>query len=209
MALDKYLAQKLWDERYREQFEAFAFKNKYLHETGDPEDMFQEMWIKVYAKAVEKFDMSKVTYLKNTNVQSEEALIAATVRAFNAFVTTIMNQYFANLKTKSETGKQQWTQQLKSGDERMKGEEGEGPTLLERVPNLMNPDPDTQADLETLYHNLPEDLAEPLRYIIQNAVPGKMSETMKEIRDKWGWTQTRLFNALLEEPEFVEFVTNI
>lgn len=199
MALDKETAQQLWNERYKDELERFAFKNKYLHDTGDPEDLFQDMWINVWAKAVNAFDASKVTYSGDMD------------RAFNAFFTNILNQYMANLAKHKDTGKQQWERSIKSGDEPSKGgEDDEGPSIFDRLEGAgSDGDPDLQHDLENLYNALPDDLAEPLKYIIEHADNGNISQIMKDIREKWGWTQTRLFNALSEEPEFVEFITNI
>lgn len=200
MALDKETAQRLWDDRYRQELESFSYKNKYLHPTGDPEDLFQDMWINVWTKAVNYFDADKTTFAGGD-----------VDRAFNAFVHQIMNQYFANLKKHQETGKQQWERSVKSADEPMRGEEGEGPTLLDRFEDLTraDEDPELAIDLQNLYNSLPEDLAEPLRYIVEHAEAGNFSQVMKDIRDKWGWTKTRLFNALIEEPEFLEFVENV
>jgi len=199
MALDQAAAQRLWDDRYRKELENFAFKNKYLHETGDPEDMFQDMAIQVWMKAVNAFDASKTTYA-GEDVD----------RAFNAFFTRILNQFLANQAHHRETGKQQYFQKGRSTEDPMGGEEG-GPTLMDRLQDLSEQDKDREAqmDLERMYHALPENLSEPLKYIVEHADRGNFSQIMKEIRERWGWTQTRLFNALIEEPEFVELVTNI
>lgn len=201
MALDKETAQRLWDDRYRKELESFAFKNKYLHPTGDPEDLFQDMWINVWTKAVNYFDADKTTYA-GSDVD----------RAFNAFVTNIMNQFFANLAKHQDTGKQQWNRGLRSADEQLRSDEGDaGPSLLDRIEDmsLADSDPEVALDLERLYDSLPSELSEPLKYIVEHGDRGNMSQVMKDIRDKWGWTKSRLFNALIEEPEFVEFVENI
>lgn len=198
MALDKETAQQLWNERYKSELERFSFKNKYLHPTGDPEDLFQDMWINVWAKAVNAFDVSKTTYAGDD-----------WKRAFNAFVSNILNQYMANLAKHRDTGKQQWERSVKSGDEQTKGDESDGPSIFDRLSGDTDADPDRQHDLEALYNNLPEDLVEPLKYIIEHADNGNITQIMKDIREKWGWTQTRLFNALIEEPEFVEFIENL
>lgn len=198
MALDKETAQQLWNERYRDELQSYSFRNKYLHPTKDPEDLFQDMAINVWLKAVNAFKPEKVTYTDDLD------------RAFNSFFTNILNQFLANLKKHQDTGKQQWERSIKSGDEPTKGDEADGPSLFDRMQGVTDEeDPDTVMDLQNLYTALPDDLAEPLKYIIEHADHGNISQIMKDVRDKWGWTQTRLFNALSEEPEFVEFITNI
>lgn len=208
MALDAQLAQRLWNERYSDELEHYARKNAYLNDFKDPEDLFQDMVIGVWMKAVNAFEAGKVTYTADLE------------RSFNAFFTRILNQYLASLKEHRETGKQQWDKKLRRLDKPLGNDEGdEGATLLDTLADA-DVDPDLREDLSRIMRALPENLEAPLQYIIENLERGNSSTIMDEIRAKGdagdvnfqdpatrkGWTKTRLLNSLMEEPEFVEFI---
>lgn len=208
MALDAQLAQRLWNERYSDELEHYARKNAYLNDFKDPEDLFQDMVIGVWMKAVNAFEAGKVTYTADLE------------RSFNAFFTRILNQYLASLKEHRETGKQQWDKKLRRLDKPLGNDEGdEGATLLDTLADA-DVDPDLGEDLSRIMRALPENLEAPLQYIIENLERGNSSTIMDEIRAKGdagdvnfqdpatrkGWTKTRLLNSLMEEPEFVEFI---
>lgn len=211
MALDNATATRLWNTRYRKQLEDTAFKNKYLNEFGDPEEMFGDMQIHVWMKAVQNFDASKVTYSGDLE------------RSFNAFFTTILGQFLANQAAHQKTGPQQWEKNKRSLDAPIKKDDEEGANLLEVLENAKDgSDPDLMGDLQRVLHALPPELEAPLEYIIQNGERGDISQVMNDIRAKGdageasfqdpttrkGWTRTRLLNALMEEAEFVEFITS-
>lgn len=201
MALDAQTAQRLWSERYENYFRALANKNKYLHDTQDPDDLFQDFAENVWLKAVNKFEAERTTYA-GEDVD----------RAFNAWVSNITKQYLANLAAHRETGKQEWERTVRSADEPIRGEEGESrDTVLDRLKDVStaDDDPELSIDLQNMLEGIPDNLSEPLQYIIDFADRGNFNAVMKEVREKWDWTPTRLFNELIQYPEFVQFVESI
>lgn len=200
MALDSDLAQRLWNERYREELLNVARKNRYLHEDQDPDDLFQDMAVHVWLKSVNTFDADAVTFTNDVG------------RAFNSYLHQWLARYLANLSTKRETGKQTYFREKRrdlDAPSRGKEEGEEGATLLDRIADERKYDPEVAADLQMLYTRLPENLSGALQYIIDNIERGNLNKVMKDVRSKWGLTTKRLFNALMDEPEFVDFVTQI
>jgi len=195
--LDPEIAKRLWSSRYKEELKNYAFKNKFLNEFHDPEDLFQDMSINVWMKAVNTFDAKAITFTNNVD------------RSFNAYFHQILFRYLTNLKTHKETGKQEYLRKKRSLDAPLKGrdEEGQKRTLLDKLPAFIDSDPETVGDFNRLLNSLPPKLSEILTYLVENMHPGNTGEVLKEIRSNWGLTTTRLFNALMDEPAFVEFVS--
>lgn len=198
MALDSVVARELWDKRYKKELENFAFKYKHLNEFGDPQDMFQDMSINVWMKAIDNFKQESVTFTENVE------------RAFNSFFTTILQQYIANLMKHRQTGESKYFRtNIERGDRPLKGEEGEGSTTLmdtlsdpESLPRIFQ----ESADFEKMVNSLDPTLEQILRFIVQEYEPGGKGELWQEIRNRWGLTRNQLFNQLLEEKEFVDYV---
>jgi DNA-directed RNA polymerase specialized sigma24 family protein len=197
MALDQATATRLWNSRYAKELQDYAFKNKYLHETQDPEDLFQDMFIHVWMKAIDAFDAEKTSFAG-----------ADVDRAFNAFFHNIMKQYMSNLAAHKDTGKQKWEQDKKSLDAPTSTDDEGSRTLMDVIEQAQDGDQETQMDLQRLISALPDHLSEPLQFILENAGRGNISEVMNEIRTRWGWTTTRLYNELIKYPIFTEFATN-
>lgn len=196
MALDQETAQRLWNERYQEEIDRYAHKNKYLNEFGDPEDLSQDMAINVWLKAVNNFDQAKVTYSGDVD------------RSFNAFFTNILNQYLSNLSTHRDTGKQTYfREKQRSLDAPVKEDDEDSATLQELLEIGETSDPDVERDVRKLLSVLPDNLSNPLKYIIDNADRGNIAEILQQIRERWGWTKTRLLNELTHYPEFIDFIT--
>lgn len=198
MPLDTQLADKLWTDRYQKELKDFAYKNRYLNEFNDPEDMFQDLAINVWMKATSAFKQDSVTYTTDP------------VRAFNSFFTTILNQYLANLAAHRQTGKQDWLRTQVQHDRPLSREE-EGATLLDTVESDDNFFENMQQsrDFTKMVESLDPQLEEILKFIVENWEPGGQGDLWKQIRNRWGLTKQQLFNKLVEEPEFVDFVTTM
>jgi len=200
MALDQAEAKRLWSERYEDELRNTAFKNKYLDPEGmqDPDNLFSELAQNVFLKAVTNFDVEKVTFTDDKD------------RAFNSFFQQIKGQYLANLAEKAQTGKSTYFREKQRSLDKPLKDEGDGSvtTFLDLMESH-NEDPDMQIDLNRMVAKLPEDLAGPVKYIVENVSRGGVSEVMKTIRDRWGWTPSRLYNALAENQAFAQFVTEI
>lgn len=198
MALDPQVARRLWDERYRNYLQAVARKNSYLNEFNDPEDLFQDLSIHVWMKAVKAFDAESVTYTTDVN------------RAFNSFLETIKGQYLSSLSSHSKTGPQDMIRKQVSLDKPVDtggGEEGE--RFIDMLPTESQ-DPSDRGELEAAMEGLPPELREPLTFIIDNASKGDFSKVMDEVRERWpGLTQRRLYNAILEQPKFLRFLSEL
>ena len=167
MSLDPALAEKWWNERYEGELERVARKNAYLHEFKDPEDLFQDMVIGVWMKAVDLFDADRVTYVNlDPNQPDYEAKLK---RAFNAVLTTTMQGFLANLATHNQTGKSKWEQKVKSLETPLDGEDDgdEGGTLLDTLEDASK-DPDMMSDITRMMQNVSRDLRPPLGYIMKN-----------------------------------------
>jgi len=197
MALEEGLAQRLWEERYRKHLEAVARKNSYLNEFNDPEDLFQDMAINVWMKAVKAFNVEAVTYTDDPE------------RAFNAFYQTVLQQYLATLAERRQTGKAQYEARGLSLDKPVGGDEGEDGERFIDLLTKTTEDPAEAIDRENMLAELPENLSGPLRHIIENAGRGDFSKALQEVRDQWGWTQRRLFNELVEQPAFTEWAGSL
>jgi hypothetical protein len=200
MSLDKATAARLWDQRYRKFLESYSIKNKYLDPEGmdDPQNLFSDLAMNVFVKAVNAFDADKVTYSKDVD------------RSFNAFFTQILGQYTSNLAEHRNTGKQQYFRKNKrSIDQPAPGsDDEEGATLLDMLESHGH-DTQLQTELKDVLSKLPPDLAAPVQYIVENLDRGDTKEVMQAVRDKWGFTQTRLFNALADQPAWADFVSTI
>lgn len=200
MALDKATAARLWDQRYRKYLEQYSLKNKYLDPEGlnDPQNLMSDLAMNVFVKAVNAFDQGKVGYTADAD------------RAFNAFFTQILGQYTSNLAAHRDTGKSKYTRdnQRSLDAPRGSGDDEEGNSFLD-VLQSHDHDPAMQLDMEKMMQKLPENLRSPLKYIIENLSAGDVSDVMGQVRDKFGWTQTRLFNALAEQPAFTSFISEI
>lgn len=215
MALDPALAQQWWDERYEKQLEQFARKNAYLHEFKDPEDLFQDMVIGVWMKAVDLFDPSRVSYL---NLDPESPDYAKNLRqAFNAVFTTTLNGFLANLATHRGTGKSKWEKSVKSLESPLGGSGGEdgGATLLDVISDAEK-DPNMMGDLSRMLRGVSKELRSPLGFIIHNLERGGSTGIWDQLRDRFvdpvtgkGWTKTRFINSLYADPVFMEWATNI
>lgn len=215
MALDAALAQQWWDERYERELEHFARKNAYLHEFKDPEDLFQDMVIGVWLKAIELFDPSRVTYVDLSDPKSPD-YEAKLKRAFNAIFTTTLQGFLANLAVHKGTGKSQWEQKLKSTDQPIGSEDEGGATLLDVIEDNMTKDPDMFKDIGKMMKAVSRDLRAPLGYLLNNLERGGSTNIWDDIRDRFkdpetgkGWTKTRFLNAIYDEPAFVEWATSI
>lgn len=200
MALDQAEAKRLWSGRYEEELRNVAFKNKYLDPEGlnDPENLFSELMVNVFLKAVNSFDVDKVTYTGDAD------------RAFNSFFQQIKAQYLANLSEKHQTGKAtHFRDKQRSLDKPLKEDDSGGVTTFLDLLESHGEDVDMQIDIQNMLSAMPQDLKEPLEYIIENVSRGGVSEVMETIRERWGWTPSRLRNALIEQPAFTEFVSSI
>lgn len=198
MALDKATADRLWNSRYFKELKDQSFKNKNMHETEDPDDMFGDMALHVWTKAVQAFDPSKTNFAGGD-----------TDRAFNAFFHQILNQFLANQMAHRNTEKQKYirTKQKSLDAPVKKDDEGDGSTLMELVEQTQDKsDPDVQRDIQNMLHALPKELGGALEYIIEHADRGNINKVMEDVREQFGFTRTRLLNALMEEPEFVDFI---
>lgn len=200
MSLDKATAARLWDSRYRSYLEQYSRKNKYLDPEGmdDPQNLFSDLAMNVFVKAVNAFDADKVGYTTDID------------RSFNAFFTQILGQYTSNLAAHHGTGKSNYFRQNQRSIDAPRGsdDDDEGSSLLD-VLESHGIDPQMKLDLEDMLSKIPENLRNPLRFIIDNLDAGDVKDVMQQVRDKYGWTQTRLFNALAEEPAFRDFVSEI
>lgn len=198
MALDSADATRLWTERYEDELKNIAFKNKYLDPEGmnDPENLFSELAQNVFLKAVNNFDVAKVTYTEDKE------------RAFNSFFQQIRAQYLANLSEKHQTGKAQHFREKQRSLDKPIGNDDEGgvTTFLDMLESHGH-DVDMQIDITNMVEQLPENLREPVEYIVENASRGDISDVMDTIRERWGFTPSRLRNALIEQPAFVDFIT--
>jgi hypothetical protein len=216
MALDPQIAKRLWESRYRKELEVFARKNAHLHEYKDAEDLFHDMVIGVWMKAVDLFDPSRVTYLKLD--PSDPNYLKNYERAFNAIFTTTLIGFLDNLKSHRDTGKQQWMRKVRRLDTPLStDDDDEGATLLDTLSAATDDgDRENTEAFQDMLGAIPEELREPLKFMVDNLERGNTSAVWDELRQRFidpqtkkGWTKTRFINALFNNEEFVEWATNI
>lgn len=202
MTLDPTLRERLWSSRYRKELEQQARKNAYLNDDGSAEDLFQDMSIHVWMNAVENFDPKRVTY-KDTS--SEQGMI----ESFNAFFHWKLKNFLANAAEHRDTVKQtEQREKTVRGDQSVGGDDdGEGSSLFEMLEGGTQGPVAENMDFQQMLHSLPPNLSGALSYIVNNLDADNQTEVWKNVRSQYGLTKNLLYNALMEEPEFLDFIS--
>lgn len=194
--LDQNTADRLWAERVEPTLRKVSYQYRYLEPDNSAEDLFQDLAVEVWLKTVEKFDMSKVKYTSDLD------------RAVYSLFQTNLNHILRNLQIRYNTEHATTTRGL--GRLNRSVDFDEGVTLLDVLPSEQDLVNDTQERLafEAMVNSLDPALEDILRFVItwDEPGPGSRSNLWGEVKNRWGLDSDEVFEQLVDEPEFMEYM---
>lgn len=191
--LDEATTDRLFDEKYYQQLERFAKRNRALDPDGinDWRDLFQTLVISVWQKTVDNFD---------TDMGHAENPLDAFDALFN---TNLHNQRVTLLEKKHTRKRTDKRENTISGDEPV-GNKDKGVSVFEQTPSTNKYEFGDEIDLANAVNRLPENVGTAVQIILELSDRANMGAALKEVRRQTGLTQKTLFNFLKTDSGFIE-----
>lgn len=179
----------LWDDHYSSYFQNIAKKWYYLQVDSSAEDLFQDLWLKVYTRAIQTWPSN---FYKSTRPN------------FDLWVRHLVRNYITDIARRKKTGPREFLQQQRRLDAPIDTAEGEGTvTLLDFIgtlDNAFNNLEDTEF-LEKVFESVTDpDLTVALKVILEE---DDLNKKQKEdlIRSLTGRSPSQIMRLLEENTE--------